>query len=557
MLKTIHVHNFALLKDLELQLSSGLSVLTGETGAGKSIILDALNLVSGARADSGSVGQAGNRAEVSAEFELVEHSHAAQRLVQLDLDDEDACFLRRVVTPEGRSRAYVNGRPVPVSTLREIGQLLVEIHGQHENRRLLEPARQMEALDSFAGNSKQLDQVQRAHAAWAQASQALEELTQSLAATPDQVDVWRYQLAELQTLSLASDDINRLESDHARLANADKLLSDAADASEMLDGVGDSSILKQLNKAVTALAQASALDSQLDDVSTMLSEALIQCEEASAEITRYLSSLESDPKQFQAIEDQLAQLHQLARKHRVNVDELEAVRTNISGRLENLEQAEGQLAALRAAVDEARDQYRKRAKTLSLSRAKAAKKLTKELTGSLVAMGMKNAQLQIELTHDREMAPKALGTDIVQVFFSANPGSKPALLSDVASGGEVSRVSLALKAATSMQAQPKTLVFDEVDTGVSGAAATTVGEQLRGLARNHQVLCVTHLPQVAAQGHQQFSVVKSDNGKSSTVTVTPLDHSQRQEEIARLLGSTKAGAKARANAAELLEQAQA
>lgn len=557
MLNTIHVHNFALLKDLELNFNTGLSVLTGETGAGKSIILDALNLVSGARADSGSVGQAADRAEVSAEFNLPANSAASQRLVELDLDDEDACFLRRVVTPEGRSRAYVNGRPVPVSTLRDIGQLLVEIHGQHENRRLLEPARQLEALDSYAANDKLRARVNNAFQAWSEATQAYEDLTQSLAASPDQVDVWRYQLAELQALTLEADAINTLESDHARLANADRLMSDAADASEMLDGDHDRSVLKQLNRAVAALAQASSLDAELEDASTMLNEALIQCEEASAEIARYLSNLESDPERFQAIEDQLAQLHQLARKHRVNMRELESVRSAISNRLETLEQAEGQLASLQAAIDDALADYRKQAKALSQSRAKAAKKLSQELTRSLVAMGMKNAVLQVELTHDREMAPRALGTDIIQILFTANAGSKPALLSDVASGGEVSRVALALKAATSMLAEPKTLVFDEVDTGVSGAAATTVGEQLRGLAATHQILCVTHLPQVAAQGHHQFSVVKSDNGKSSTVDVTSLDLAQRQDEIARLLGSSKAGAKAKANAAELLEQAQA
>lgn len=557
MLKTIHVHNFALLKDLELSFDAGLSVLTGETGAGKSIILDALNLVSGARADSGSVGQAADRAEVSAEFDLPAGSAAAKHLVDLDLDDEDSCFLRRVVTPEGRSRAYVNGRPVPVSTLREIGQILVEIHGQHENRRLLEPARQLEALDNYAANAKLRARVADAYQTWLQAAQAYDELTQSLAASPDQVDVWRYQLAELQALTLGTDEIDELESDHARLANADRLMSDAADASEMLDGDNDASVLKQLSKAANALTQASALDAQLEDASTMLNEALIQCEEASGEIARYLSSLESDPERFQAIEDQLAQLHQLARKHRVGMRELEAVRSGISERLETLDQAEGQLAKLRAAIDESLSHYRKQAKALSQSRTKAAKKLSQELTRSLVGMGMKNARLEIDLTHDRESDPRILGTDHIQILFSANAGSQPARLSDIASGGEVSRVALALKAATSMLAEPKTLVFDEVDTGVSGAAATTVGEQLRGLASTHQILCVTHLPQVAAQGHHQFSVVKTDNGKSSTVNVSALDLVQRQEEIARLLGSTKAGAKAKANAAELLEQAQA
>ena len=557
MLKTIYVHNFALLAQLELHFEQGLSVLTGETGAGKSIILDALNLVSGARADSASVGKSGTRSEVSAEFDLVADGMAARRLAAMDLDDEDSCILRRVVTPEGRSRAYVNGRPVPVATLREIGQLLVEIHGQHENRRLLEPARQLEALDNFAGNKRQLEKVQHAYQAWLAATQALAELTDRLSATPDQVDVWRYQLAELEELALSVEDVEQLESDHARLANADRLLSDAAEANELLNGDDDRAVLRQLSRAASALAQASTIDSELGEPSGMLREALIQCEEASAEIARYLSSLESDPDRFNQIEERLAQLHHLARKHRVHIHALSSVRDDISQRLNDVEQAEDQLASLRTQVDQALAAYGSCTEEIHQARAKASKRLGNVVTKALKTMGMSHARLSVELTFDSDREPRPNGRDTIRVCFSANPDMEPALLSDVASGGEISRVSLALKTATSLNADRKTLVFDEVDTGVSGAAATIVGQQLRELGSRHQVLCVTHLPQVAAQGHQHFSVVKSDDGKTSVVQVAALDDEARKEEIARLLGSTEAGTRAKANAAELLEQAQA
>ena len=555
MLTHIHIRDFAIIDHLDLELNPGMTVLSGETGAGKSILVDALGLALGDRADSGMVRHGRERAEVSADFAA--DQALRDWLREQDLDADDECLVRRTVSAEGRSRAWVNGRPVPATVLRELGERLVDIHGQQAHQSLLRPATQRAVLDEFAGHRKLLTRVAADHADWQAIARERDALLTAGVDRADRLDLLRYQSNELQELDLKPGEFERLEQERHRAANSTRLFEAAAAALETLDGDQQGSqagVITGLSHAQARLQPLQADDARLTPLLELLDGAVIQAEEAAGELRGYLDGLESDPARLEALEQRLQRITDLARKHRVEPDQLAAVSTAMSDELATLENSDIHLEQLQQRLQQAADTYRAGADKLSVSRRKAAKRLGREVTANMQQMGMAGGRFEVHL--EALEPPGAHGQEGIELRVSANPGQPPRALAKVASGGELSRISLALQVLISERLAVPTLVFDEVDVGIGGGVAEIVGRLLRDLGDGRQVLCVTHLPQVAAQGHHHLFVSKHSDDQQTGSAITQLQPEQRVEELARMLGGIEITDHTRSHARELLEQAQ-
>ena len=552
MLKHLSIKDFAVVRATELEFGPGMTVVSGETGAGKSLMVDALGFLSGLRADSGVVRHGAARAELSAEFAPGEDAPARRWLRENELDDEDQCQLRRIIRADGGSRAWINGRPVTLTQLTELASTLVEIHGQHEQQALLARPSQLALLDAFARNDAERGQVRQAAARW----QALVDEAEALSRqgdVSDRIGYLEHQLGELQREDLEPASIAQLGSSHRRQAHASALIAACDVAVARLNGDEDTSALQLLQQTRHELARVAEHDPRLGEVDALLDSAAIQLDEALALLDRVHDDLDADPEQFEDIERRLGRLHDLARKHRVPMETLGEHRDAMEAEVEQLRGADTRLQALAGQIERAAGQWQTVADTLSASRRKAAKALSDTTTTLIGELGMGGGQFLIDIEPQAVAKPDPNGAERVEFLVAANAGQPPRALRKVASGGELSRISLAIEvAALGLDAVP-TMVFDEVDSGIGGAVADIDGHKQRALGEKRQVLCVTHLPQVACKGHAHYRVSKAPVDGMTQSAVEKLDPKAREEELARMLGGVEVSKEARAAARKLLQ----
>jgi DNA repair protein RecN (Recombination protein N) len=559
MLVQLLIRDYAIIDTLELEFGLGLTVLTGETGAGKSIVVDALGLVLGDKADTGAVRHGAERAEVSASFQLGKRRTLRDWLREHDLDgddhsDDDGLLLRRVIGADGRSRGYVNGNPVPLATLRELGEQLIDIHGQHEHQSLTRPSVQRETLDEFGDHAALLERVAVAHGAWRRARDELEALQAAAADRDARLDLLRFQVQELEALAFEPGELASLETEQRRNANLGRLAEHAQRALALAYEDDDAAAHRLLSGAVRELEAIADLDPKVAALLETLRGALIQLQEGAEDLRRYAADLELDPARRDEVEARLALVQQLARKHRCTGDELPALTLRLAAERERLEHAEANLASLEAQVATLAAAYRDAALILRAARGKAATALAKRITATLHELGMPGGRFEVRL-EALDATPAVHGMDGVELLVSANPGQPPRPLAKVASGGELSRIALAVQTASAGQTRLPTLVFDEVDAGIGGGVAEIVGRRLRSLANARQVLCVTHLPQVASQAHQHLQVAKRIERGATHTAIRVLDERARVEELARMLGGVEITETTRRHAREMLKAA--
>ncbi|MDM7321762.1 MAG: DNA repair protein RecN [Gammaproteobacteria bacterium] len=556
MLRHIHVRNFAIIDEVQLELSPGLTVMTGETGAGKSILVDALSLLLGERVGNEVIRPGAERAELEALFSLDNSPEAQRWLREHAIDDESGeCLVRRVIAREGSNRAYVNGRGVNLSTLRELGGLLVDIHGQHEHQNLLKPGAQRELLDGFGGHEALLARVSEAFAKWRATAERLKALRQADDNRSQRIELLRYQVEELTALRLEPNEWERIEAEHRRLTHAGRLIELCQNALEALyEGEGET-LHGSLTHINALLEQGRRTDAGLEPALELLRQAEILLHEGVDQLRDYARSLELDPERLAEVESRLTALHDAARKYRVRPEELPQLARQLAEELAKLEGEGESLEALEERLLTQEAVYREAARALSHARTETAARLSAHVTASIRGLGMPHARFAIQVTPREDKGFTAHGLDTVEMLVSTNPGQPLQALGKVASGGELSRISLALRVATAVHGQVATLVFDEVDTGIGGSVAEVVGRLLASLGRQRQVLCVTHLPQVAAQGHHHLHVRKEQSADSTHTQLIPLDREARIEELARMMGGVEITAQTRGLAQEMLERA--
>lgn len=556
MLVHLDIRDFAIVDAVSLDLSGGMTALTGETGAGKSILVDAIGLLLGDRADSASVREGAGQAEITGQWTLPDEDGAIRWLEEQALTDTaepESIVLRRVISADGRSRAFINGRPVAVGVLRELGEMLVEIHGQHAHQLLRRPEHQRRLLDDFGGHEALLATTAAAARALEEAQRRHKEALSAHATDPAQLDYLRHQVEEIEALQLTEEGLSELEAEHQRLAHAESLLATGGQA---LGGLSDddSSARTQLSTIHGLLAEICERSEDFREAADLVDQAYIAIDEATSSLRHALDRIEVDPERLRQVEEQISSIHDIARKHHVRAAELPGLAERLRGELEAAEAAGGDIARLEAAITEVRQQYRDAAEPLSRARAEAGEALSSAVQERLEQLAMPNARLEVAVSSDPEARISGQGCDDVELRFSANPGQPPRPLTRVASGGELSRISLALQTALSARANVGVMIFDEVDVGVGGATAEVVGRMLRDLTARAQVLCVTHLPQVAAQGHHQITIRKAAAEGGTQVSAESLSHEQRRDELARMLGGVKVTEKTRELADQMLAQ---
>ncbi|MDP2761653.1 MAG: DNA repair protein RecN [Sideroxyarcus sp.] len=549
MLKFLSIRDFVIVDTLELEFSAGFTALTGETGAGKSILIDAVSLALGERGDAGMVRSGCERAEIAAEFDISGLPPLQAWLHEQELaGDEGVCLLRRTLDSGGRSRGFINGSSATLQQMRAAGEFLLDIHGQHAHQSLLRAEAQRELLDAHAGLGQDSAQVAEQFKTWQALHRRRVQLEQNAEAVAAERELLLFQRAELEGLNFAAAEWVALQADHARLSHAASLLETAQYGVEVLSEAEDA-CLAQLNALSSRLRAGLEFDVSLQDTLTMLESAQNELQEAVYALRHYQEKLDTDPQALQARERRIADVMEAARKYRVKPEQLPQVLVDIVARLEELGGG-ADLAALTRQETTARDEYMALAKKLSSARSKAANKLSAEITAAMQTLAMQGGQFAVALLPLAEGGVH--GLEGVELQVAANPGSPLRSMAKVASGGELSRISLAIQVAASHAASVPTLIFDEVDSGIGGRVAEIVGSLLKQLGKRHQVLCVTHLPQVAAQADQQWQVSKALEQGVTLSHIQVLKGEQRVEEIARMLGGVKITATTRKHAAELL-----
>jgi DNA repair protein RecN (Recombination protein N) len=550
MLTHIIIRDLAIVDHVELSLDKGMSVLTGETGAGKSILVDALGLVLGDRADSDSVRHGCKRAEVNAGFNVGAIPQAKAWLEERELDDGEDCLLRRTIAAEGRSKGFINGTPVTMQALRELGEFLVDIHGQHEHQSLMRTDMQTTLLDAYADDDTLLKAVSTAWQAWHDTQTEYDRLRAAAADRTAKLDLLRFQVNELEALAPVEGEFHELETEHARLANLGKLQEGVQEIIDALDENEQAAASTLVARSALLLQDLGKLDDELATNSNTLNEALAGIDDVVKELRSYRDSLESEPGRFETVETRMGALLDTARKHHIEADQLPALFEKLSQELDTLDDADNQLDLLRDRIEGLAADYDKQANKLSARRKTAAKQLADTVSEHMQTLGMPGGRFDITLI--AQASRNKLGMERAEFLVSANPGQPPKSLTKVASGGELSRISLAIQVAAANTTGIPVLVFDEVDVGIGGGVAEIVGRQLHKLASNRQVLCVTHLPQVASQANHHLNVSKSvTNGQTSTA-ITPLENEARTEEIARMLGGVDITEQTLAHAREML-----
>jgi DNA repair protein RecN (Recombination protein N) len=553
MLRFLQIRNFTIVEALDLDFSGGFTAITGETGAGKSILVDALGLLLGNRADTTAIRSGSARAELSAEFDLENGSRALAWLCEAELDNGPNCLLRRVINDNGRSRAWVNGTAATLQQLAELGDLLVEIHGQNEHIRLVRREEQFRLLDGGGSHDKALVTVQSCHQAWDQLEQEKQSLLNESPLDAGDADLLQYQLQELEGSLLSAEEFHELESEHRRLAKGGEIVAALEFAQSRLESDPDG-ISPALHAATDRLREHAPLDRDISEAAQLLGEAAINCAEARSSIGNAMSRLDLSPERLLQLEQQLRRQHDLARKHRAEPEQLADVLQQLQYRLERAGTLDKRLREIEQELDSALQGYRQAAQLLHEARLLKANSLSTDVTRLMQELGMEGGEFEIEVLHEPKATPSARGNDRLELNVSANPGIAPGPLRKVASGGELSRISLAIKVAAKAHEPAHTQIFDEVDAGIGGDTANAVGALLKSLSAGGQAVCVTHLAQVAVCADQQMQVQKSAEGGLTRVQTTLLDDSERINEIARMLGGHLSD-QSRAHATELLATA--
>ena len=555
MLTQLTINNFVIVRQLEIELAKGMSVITGETGAGKSIAIDALGLCLGQRIETSMVREGQERAEISATFFIEPTNPAYQWLQEQELQDPDNpsdCILRRVINVDGRSKAFINSTPVSASQLKEIGQYLIHINGQHASQLLLKNDYQLQLVDTFAHHNDLLAQMQEDYRAWKNLQTQVKNFQQQVAENEAKKQLLQYQVEELDEFALRPNEYLELEEDQRRLSNSEQLTQLSQSALQLLSENETVSIDSMLYRATQYIDELSELDPRYVSVQTMLNDALIQVQEATNEVQHLASHIEQDPMLLQEIEQRLGQALQLARKHNVKPEELvvwhQKLKAELTALLDFSESEECLILEEKAAFEK----MQHTAKQLHESRCQAAEKLARQVTHSIKGLAMENAEFFIDVNSDLTKVASS-GADNIVFTLRSNLGQQAQPLAKVASGGELSRISLAIQVLTSDQSAIPTLIFDEVDVGISGKTASVVGKLLRQLGDKCQVLCVTHLPQVACHGHHQFNVEKFTVDDKTETKMTALSQEERIPALARLLGGSEITDLALANAQEMLD----
>jgi DNA repair protein RecN (Recombination protein N) len=552
MLCQLSINNFAIVRFLELDFKAGMTSITGETGAGKSIAIDALGLCLGNRSDANTIRPGATKTEVSARFTLHDVPLAKRWLEDNDLDAEDGCILRRTINNDGRSRAYINSNPVPVSQLKAVGQLLIGIHGQHAHHAMLKNDHQLALLDSYANHKLLLDAVSASYQRCKQVENELKHLEQAQHERISRQQLLQYQVEELNEFNLGLEEFDEIEQEHKRLANGTDLIERCQAGLHLLTESDEGNIESLLNKVASIADTLQGYDESLAPIGTMISDALIQVQESASEIESYLSSLELDPEHFAYLEKRLSTAMQLARKHHVSADKLALHHQALMSELAELADDETKLDGIRQQLEATRNTYLTNAQKLSQSRSRYAKELDKLVTQSIHELNMPKGKFNIQVNYEATNI-SLNGCDQIEFMVTTNPGQPLQPISKVASGGELSRIGLGIQVITARKVATPTLIFDEVDVGISGPTASVVGRMLRSLGESTQVLCVTHLPQVAGNGHQHMFVNKFNKAGSTETTMQALDKDQRVNELARLLGGDVITENTLANARELLQ----
>ena len=553
MLTQLAIQDFAIVDRLELDIKGGMTAITGETGAGKSILLGALGLCLGSRADAASVRHGRERADLSARFDIARLPAAQAWLAERDLPT-DECLLRRVVSAAGRSKAWINGQPAAISDLKALGERLIQIHGQHAHQALLREETHLALLDAYAGLHAEAGSVAAVFRDWQGVRRRLQKIRDQGDEAEAKRQLLHYQVEELDQLGLGDDELPSLEDDQQTLAHADDILRDTRFAADCCEGENGGA-LKLLHQAHSRLSELPGSDKgALANTLTILADARIQLEEAASELNHLAANTELDPERLAFVETRLGDAHRIARKHHVSPDELPTLHARLRAELDQLNASGGDLDALSTEATALRERYRHEAKALGKARRKAAGRLGDEVQQQLAFLAMDKARFEVAL--EPRDTPTADGLERVQFFISANPGQPARPLAKVASGGELSRISLAIQVVAASHSTIPSLVFDEVDVGVSGATAEIVGQLLRRLGENGQVMTVTHLPQVAAQAHAHLHIEKCARRNTTRTQMALLDEGGRISELARMLGGVNLSDQTLAHAREMLKASQ-
>ncbi|MGI9272522.1 MAG: DNA repair protein RecN [Woeseiaceae bacterium] len=552
MLLSLQVRDFAIIDQIEIELNPGMTVLTGETGAGKSILVDALSLVLGERGSSQLVRDGAKRAEFSAEFDIASLPKVKEYLADNALDQDDQCLLRRVVNADGRSRAFINGNAATIQQLKSLGESLLDIHGQHFHQSLVRRPVQRDLLDHFGSLLDQREACEAAFEQWRVLADRLQELLDADANRESRLDLLNFQLTELDALALSGDEIGELQTERQKLMHSGRLAEGIGQALTALanDESGNAnSLLADAGKSIDPLLQ---FDDELLAVRQLLDSASIQLAEAADSLQRYGESLNMDPARRDWVEERLDAIQSIARKHRIDAEDIPALQQRLRNELDELTHAEERGQQLQDAVDSARLNFQVLAEALSADRKIAAEAFSTAVSEAMDSLGMPGGKFDVALTRLDSAEARPWGVDNVEFLISANPGQKPQPLSRVASGGELSRMSLAIQVIASDGSSIPTMVFDEVDSGVGGSVAEMVGRRLQELGARRQVLCVTHLPQVASLADAHFRISKVTDGKATRTGVHGLGEDERVEEVARMLGGVEITQKTIEHAAEML-----
>jgi len=551
MLAQLTISNFAIVRELEIDFQRGMTAITGETGAGKSIAIDALGLCLGGRAEADMVRQGANRADICARFSLKDTPSALAWLVENQLDEGSECLLRRVISSDGRSRGFINGTSVPLSQLRDLGQLLIQIHGQHAHQLLLKPEHQKTLLDGYAGETDLKQAMAQSYRQWNQSCRVLAQHQQLSQEREARRELLQYQLKELNEFAPVAGEYENIDEEYKRLANSGQLLSTSQQALMLLADGEHTTLQNQLYTAQQLLGELVALDEKLNGVCVMLDEAAIQISEASDELRHYCERLDLDPNRLYELEQRLSRYISLARKHRISPEELAGYHQQLLDEQAQLDQQESSQEELALAVAKHHQIAMQCAERLHQRREHYAQELSQLIGESMHALSMPHGRLAIDVQFNPDHLT-AEGADRIEFRVTTNPGQPLQPLSKVASGGELSRIALAIQVITARKMDTPALIFDEVDVGISGPTAAVVGKMLRQLGESTQVMCVTHLPQVAGCGNQHFFVSKETDGEMTETHMQPLDKRARLQELARLLGGSEVTRNTLANAKELL-----
>jgi len=552
MLTYINIKNFAIIKELEVDLQPEMTVLTGETGAGKSIIIDTLELALGGRADASLVRSGADRCEITLMFDLTNLQHARDLLREQEMESSNECIIRRIISSDGRSKSSINGNPCTQQTLRNISELLVDIHGQHEHQTLLDPERQRELLDAFADNKFIATKVKQLYNSWLKIKKELTALENTAQNHPAKIDFLTYQLKELESIDFSVPNLENLRTEQKRFSSTEQITVNLNAALDIISEDENTAVIRGLYSAKNKLEKYKEIDPNIASTLELLQNAIIQTQEASSNIQQNLNSIEFNEDRQKQVEAQLTHIYDLAHKHQVQPQDLPEIQSNLEQQLKNLETITVQLEKARAAEKEFEKSYLEAANELSLKRKLAATKLNQLVTAKMQVLGMVGGKFTINFLPNTNKDFGANGLERIEFLVSANPGQPLQPLNKVASGGELSRISLAIQVITAEKEVTPTLIFDEIDAGIGGKTADIVGQLLRKLSANTQVICITHLPQIAAQSHHHIQIEKTASARDTKVTLATLNQNERINEIARMLGGIKITAQTLAHAKEML-----